>query len=196
MHWMNLLHRLVRPFTTDRIGVYNGVAARDTAVTDSGDHYPRHKHALCTTLRNYVDSGDHVVVVGGGRGVAAVHAARQNATVTVYEAAREMVDILHETARLNQVDYEVRHAVVGTAHNVYGTPDGAARVAPGELSGDVLVLDCEGAERDILPVGGFRAVIAETHPRYGADTSDVVELLSEASVVAPDPVDGDVVVGV
>lgn len=188
------LHALKQTVQGESIAVYNGVAVRDTGLFDTPDHYPDHKTALVDAVTSHVNAGDHVVVVGGGRGVAAVHAARAGGLVEVYEAASEMLDTLTETARLNGVRYDLHHAVVGEPRDVYGTVGDASHVAPDELAGDVLVLDCEGAERDILPVDGFRTVIAETHPRFGAATSDIVELLSDASVVAPDPIDGDVVV--
>lgn len=194
MGLVGMLHGLKQTVLEDSIAVYNGVAVRDSGLFEPIDHEPEYKTALIETIRNHVGEGDRVVVVGGGRGVAATHAARAGGEVVVYEAAREMSATLAETAELNGVTFDIRHAVVGTAHDVYGTLGDARRVAPSELAGDVLVLDCEGAERDILPVEGFGTVIAETHPQYGVPTSEVLPLLPDASVVAPDPIDGDVVV--
>lgn len=186
----------VRTMAKDRIAVYNTVAVRDTPLIDGGDYYPEHKRDLCHAVADTVTATDGVVMVGGGRGVAAVWAARQGATVTVYEAAAEMVSTLRETAELNGVtdQIDVRHAVVGPAHDVYGDIAEATTVDPATLTGDVLVLDCEGAELDILPVDGFRTSIVETHPRYDAPTDVVLDCLGEGTVVAADAVDGDVVV--
>lgn len=191
---IGVLHALKRTVFDDSISVYNSVAVRDTSLLDGIDHEPNHKTALINATTNHVEDGDRVVVVGGGRGVAAVHAARAGGQVEVYEAAREMVDTLTETARLNGVSYDVHHAVVGDSYDIYGTQGSARHVEAGELEGDVLVLDCEGAERDILPVDGFDTVIVETHPRFGAATNHIVGLLSNATVVAPDSIAGDVVV--
>jgi len=188
------LHALKRTVFNDSIAVYQGVAVRDNRLFDAVDHEPEYKTALIETIRNHVEEGDRVVIVGGGRGVAAVHAARAGGHVSVFEAAEEMVSTLLETAALNDVRFETHHAVVGQPRDVYGTVGNASHVHPSELEGDVLVLDCEGAEQDILPVDGFRTVIAETHPEYGADTDAVLSLLSEGRVVAPDEISGDVVV--
>lgn len=177
-----------------KIAVYNGVAVRDRGLLDATDHEPEYKQALCDALANATDDGDHVCMVGGGRGVAAVHAARAGARVDVFEAAEEMVALVGETARLNDVELTVKHAIVGSVCDPYGSTSRAKRVGPESLAGDILVLDCEGAETDILPVAGFETVIVETHPRFGAPTEDVVEATG-GEVVAPDPIDGEVVVG-
>lgn len=160
------------------------------------DHYETHKEALCSAVSDIVSPGDNVVVVGGGRGVTATWAARQGAAVTVYEAALEMVHTLHETAQLNRVEMDIRHAVVGGEYDVYGSSDGASHVSPRDLRGDVLILDCEGAEMDILPtsVDAFERFVVETHPSFGASTADVIELVNGGDIAAPDTVDGDIVV--
>lgn len=178
-----------------RVGVYNGVAVRDIPFTERNDHHPDHKQVLVDAVQKFVGDGDDVVSVGGGRGVVETHAARQGATVLAFEAAQEKVDILRETARLNDVPVTASWAQVGGAYDIYGTADGVRHLPPGELRGNVLLLDCEGAEADILPRPEFETVIVETHPRFGASTDDVLELLDgDAEIYGPDPVDGDVVV--
>jgi len=67
-------------------------------------------------------------------------------------------------------------------------------VDPAGLTGDVLVLDCEGAERDILPVDGFETVIVETHPEHGSPLATISDALGSHEVVGDDPIDGQVVV--
>lgn len=177
-----------------RIGVYNGVSVRDIKPLDTRDHYPAHKRALCLAALEVTRPGDNVVTVGGGRGVLATKLAEKGREVSVYEAAVEMVDTLEETAALNDVFYEVKHAVVGSTFDVYGTMGDAMTVPPSELSGDVLVLDCEGAELDILPASDFDTVVVETHPSFGASTEKVTDLLDDPIIFAPDPVCGDVVI--
>lgn len=178
-----------------RIGVYNGVAVRDRAPLDHRDVHGSHKRALCNAVVGTVDEGDSVVVVGGGRGVAAVHAARRAADVTVYEGAAEMVDTLEETARLNRVEtrMDIRHGIVGEAIDLYGNGEDAEYVSPNVLCGDVLVLDCEGAEQEILPTERFDRIVVETHPEFGAPTERIRDAI-DGEVVAPDPHDGHVVV--
>lgn len=176
-----------------QIGVYNGVAARDRSVLRP-DHEPEHKAALSAVVREEVTPGDEVVVVGGGRAVAAVHAAHAGANVTVYEAGLDAYAVTKSVQALNDVQMTVRHAVVGTPGASVGGATADETVAPDSLSGDCLVLDCEGAERDILPVTGFDTVVVETHPQYDAPLSAIRDQLGHAAVVAADPIDGKVVV--
>jgi hypothetical protein len=185
---------LSKPFP-DRIAVYHSVAVRDRPLFDARDVEPGHKAALAMAARNHSEPGDTVTVVGGGRGIVPTILARHGRDVRVYEAASQMVDTLAETQRLNAVSFDVHHAVVGTGGKVYGDDSGARFVTPSTLDGDVLLLDCEGAEVDILPNSeGFETVIVETHPEFGAPTDAVLDLLDGGRIVAEDDIDGDVVV--
>ena len=184
-----VLTRLLGP----QIGVYNGVAARDRDVLDR-DHEPGYKQHLVAAVRDAVDPGDDVVFVGGGRAVAPVHAARCGAEVTVYEAGDEALSVTKSAAELNDVDLHTIYMTVGAPGAVTGREAGYS-VDPDAIGGDVLVLDCEGAERDILPVDGFETVIVETHPAHGSPLAAVRERLPDAAtVVGEDAIDGEVVV--
>jgi hypothetical protein len=189
------LRRVVRDWLfNDRIAVYNGVAVRDRSPFLVHDHEPEFKNDLVNTVRNTVKPGDDVVIVGGGRSVVAVHASRAGGNVTVYEAANEMVSLTAGVRYLNNVDFDIRHAVVGAPIDVFGDDSHAIRVDPASLKGDVLVLDCEGAERSILPdVSGFRNTIVETHPAKGSSTDDVLDM-TDGEVVGEDTIDGEVVI--
>jgi hypothetical protein len=172
----------------DKIGVYNGVAVRDMPFLRWDDEHPRHKEGLVDAVLAYTVPGDHVAFVGAGRTVAPVRAARAGRHVTVYEAAEEMVELAGEVADLNEVSIEVVHALVEAGYDVFGDSSGAERVKTGDISGDALVLDCEGAERDILPAPQFGTVVVETHPQFGAET-DLVAELSDGAVVESSPTD-------
>lgn len=176
-----------------QVGVYNGVAARDRRVLDR-DHEPEYKQALVEAVREAVEPGDDVVCVGGGRAVAPVHAARCGGDVTVYEAGDEALVVTESAAALNDVDLHTIYMTVGTAGAVTGRAAWFS-VDPALLDGDVLILDCEGAERDILPVEGFETVIVETHPKHGSPLEAVRDRLPDtATVVGEDALDGEVVV--
>lgn len=178
-----------------QIGVYNGVAARDRSILHR-DHEPDHKQHLVRAVRDHVDPGDDVVVVGGGRAVVAVHAAKLGGEVTVYEAGDSAFEVTESAKKLNDVHMRTVHAVVGSPGAVTGASS-TLFVDPETLNGDVLVLDCEGAERDILPVDGFETVIVETHPAEGAPLSAITDRLPNADaveIVGPDPIDGEVIV--
>jgi len=183
--------RVVDSLLGAQIGVYNTVAARDCTLISQ--HQPDHKEHLVAAVRSLVTPGDRVVVVGGGRCVAAVHAARCGGDVHVFEAGRDGLTTARSAKQLNDVDFCLSHAVVGHATAVDG-PCADTRIAPAQLSGDVLVLDCEGAEKDILPVDGFDTVIVETHPERGSPLSAISDALGTHEVVGEDPVDGQVVV--
>jgi len=186
------LNTLVERVVTPRqIGVYNGVAARDCGLVSR--HEPQHKAVLAGAVRDVVTPGDRVIVVGGGRAVVAVHAARCGGVVTVYEAGDAAMRVTESVLALNDVVFETQAAVVGAPGAVAGTP-ATDRVNPADLEGDVLVLDCEGAEKDILPVDGFDHVVVETHPEHGSPLATISDALGTHEVVGDDPIDGQVVV--
>lgn len=167
-----------------RLSVVNGVAMRRQAVTDL-TRVIDIKSPMYAAIGETVSPGDHVIDIAAGRGGFAVKAANQGATVDSYEAAERMVVWATDTVRINAAEDRVtlHHAIVGDITNdIYGPTGVVDRVSPGDLPpADGLILDCEGAELDILPglVPDQRPeyVIVETHPRYDAATADVRSLL-------------------
>jgi len=130
---------------------------------------PDFENPIASRLREHITDGNHLVVVGGGHGVCSAIAARNGATVTTYEASTVFTSIARQTARLNDVAdaVTVHHALVGPAIEVWGRLNGAERVSPDLLPAcDWLVLDCEGAERDILDSMTVRPrrISVEVHP--------------------------------
>ncbi len=162
---------------TSKISVWNGVAIRDTPIYRTNDFHPVHKQRLWNATKKTLTADEDVVFVGGGKGVVPIKTAEYGHTVTVIEAAKEVVDELYETATLNQVEITIQHALVESGYDIYGDGTDADRLTTDDLDGDVLVLDCEGAERDILPAPQFETVIVETHPQHGATTHKIRTLL-------------------
>jgi len=122
--------------------------------------------------RRFTRHGDHVCIVGGGRGTTAVHAARQvrdEGSVTVYEGGK-IASLVREVAQLNDVDdvIEVFEVIVGEANTLYqGMANEAEVVDPADLPPfDVLEMDCEGSELGILERLNIRprVIIVELHP--------------------------------
>jgi hypothetical protein len=157
---------------------------------------PGYESALVAGLRAHVLHGDRVLVVGGGHGVTSVVAARQagpGGTVTVYEASDDMRAKAARTFALNGLQGRIRlvHGIVGENLGVWGETT-AAPVRPAALPAcDVLVMDCEGAERTILPALPFRprVVLVETHGLFGSPTPLVRALLeAQGYAVAADEV--------
>lgn len=170
-----------------RLGVFNGIPARGDRLLDSTDTHPDYEAAIVKSLREFVDDGDDVVVVGGGIGVSSVVAANRagkRGHVTTYEASGEHVQIVEETARLNDVADHVitKHSIVGEARSTRGSREGAIVIPPEGLPEcDVLELDCEGAETTILRALQIRprVLVVETHGFLGAPTHEVRDCVTE-----------------
>lgn len=136
-------------------------------------HYSIRPHAEggeTRAHRKLTKKGDHVVIIGGGRGVSSVVAARQvgsTGSVTVFEGSEKYANIVRKTCRLNNVSRrcKIRRETVGPNKEVYGDSD--EFIKPSELPNcDVLELDCEGAEKEIINQLEIRPriLIIEMHP--------------------------------
>jgi len=179
-----LYNSTVRRYLPRKLCIYNGVPARGPRLFDHTDTLPEYKAGLKSAIEDHVTDGDKATLVGGGRGVSSVWLARQGATVVAHEAAEEMLDIARETVDHQGLtdSVEVRQSLVGEAIDVYGSAAQATVISPDQLkTGDVLVLDCEGAERSIL--GGLSdlppTIVVETHPEFGVPVEETAEVLRE-----------------
>lgn len=183
----------VRPRFPFRKVSYNGVPVRAARLGDSiipwhEADIPGYEQALVEGICRHVEEGDDIVIVGGGWGVSTVVAARhvgEHGHVTTFEGSWSSANNVKDTAELNEVTdrITVKHAVVGQAISLRGAaPDKTMTISPAKLPHcDVLILDCEGAELDILSEMGInpRAIIVETHGMYGAPESEVRSRLGE-----------------
>lgn len=168
-----------------RIAMQNGVPVRNVSLLASKDVFPHHEEQLFQSIRDYVPAGAMVVLIGGGSGASTVCAARQvgvDGYVEVYEASESMARVVRETIELNGVSdvASCHHAVVETPIHVLGNVNGAEVLSGNELpSCDVLVMDCEGAELDILQsLDSYPSIIiVETHSHFGASSKDVREII-------------------
>lgn len=186
-------NRLIRPLLPKRVVSYNGVPVRASRLGDSlvpwqTRDIPGYESALVEGIRQYVETGDTIVVVGGGWGVSTVVAAKQSGIdgqVITFEAGAETFTKVEDTVQLNDVDdrVSIRHAIVARAVSLRGEGDDAQVVSPTCLPDcDILVLDCEGAEIDILEEMEVRprAVLVETHGMFDAPKVDVCDRLNRA----------------
>lgn len=176
----------IRPVLPQKTSVYNGVALENGArLLDREYNNPGYKEVNVGELRKSVQTGEKVVVVGGGHGVTSVVAARhvgESGEVTTYEGSEEKVEEVRRTLSLNQMEErcDVRHVVVGQVSNLAGSMGDANVIDPSEIEDcDVLEMDCEGGEMDIIPKLTVRPrrIIVETHPQFDSETEDVVSLL-------------------
>lgn len=177
-----------------KIGYYNGVAVRAPRLFDLTDHIPDYKAEQMDCIAAAVETGDTVVNVGGGYGVSTVVAARHvgpSGRVVTFEPAGEVLGPLRETAEMNDVAdrVELRHAAIGSPSHPKGTIEGAEVLPPSALPEcDVLILDCDGAEAEIVPRLEIRPrdLVVESHPRYGVDTEELLSVLSSEGYEFPD----------
>lgn len=170
-----------------KIAIQNRVAVRGTRLLDPDDVDPTIEESLIESIREYVEPGESVVVVGGGRGVSTVWMARQvgpDGSVITYEPGDKSFDGVTQTVEMNGASHiaDVRRAAVGPTVLVRGSPDGSGRLEPDELPEcDVLELDCEGAELEILENLEIRPriIIVETHGFLDSSASDTVDALEQ-----------------
>lgn len=163
-----------------------GVTLDDAPLFDLTVERPLYKIGLVMSIYDHVSDGDHVEIVGFGRGVSTTHILRAGAgSVTGYEGAANMITKGKKTVARNYdgtPSLDVRHAVVGESIDVYGDQSNAQSVHPSELSdADVLVLDCEGAEKSILEHLGTNpeTILCESHPSKGTRVSTITSILDD-----------------
>lgn len=176
----------VRPHLPETTVTYNGIQVRNAQLGDSlvpwhTTDIPGYEEAIVRSIREHVDGGDRVVIVGGGWGVSTVAAARrvgEEGSVVTFEGSESAVTNVEETVYLNDVSegVAVRHAIVSLAHSLRGEKGKATVVSPEELPEcEVLVLDCEGAEKEILEEMEIRprVLAVETHGMFDAPSEEI-----------------------
>lgn len=138
---------------------------------------PSYESQYLPAVREAVRHGDDVVAVGGGWGVSAVvagQAAGEDGHVTVFEGSKPETAKVRRTAALNGVAdrVTVRHAVVGRNISLRGPMAEASTIPATDLpSCDTLLIDCDGAEFDILSALEIRprSIVVEHHAVPGED---------------------------
>lgn len=182
------------PFLPRRSGKYNGVDTNSSRLFDGfvpgrKRDRPEYESGLVSAMENKLKEGDDVVIVGGGWGVTAVLASNmvgECGNITVFEGAKESVEKIEETVRMNDTydNIKVNHCVVGEAVSLRGELGDAQRLKPADLPNcDVLELDCEGSEIEILRNMDFRPriILIESHGIHNAPSTEVAEILRENS---------------
>lgn len=145
---------------------------------------PKYESALISALREHVQTNDRVGIIGGGRGISTVIAAKQTGPggkVEVYEASSDRIDIIKKVVNRNSVGKItiIHHALVGPNITVYGELGDAKKILPSDLPKfDILEMDCEGAELEILENLEINPniIIVEVHPPEVLESEVVQEL--------------------
>lgn len=148
----------------------------------------RYKKGNTDCIDHCVQTGDIIVVIGGGYGVTGIRAAEQvgpDGHVHIYEGSREQIKYIKFAVREHGFEDRctVHHSIVGENIDVYDGMGDPEIVVPGSLPAcDVLELDCEGAEfsilheMDIIP----RDIIAEIHNhKFSESASEFLEILCD-----------------
>jgi hypothetical protein len=146
-----------------------------------------YESSLCDAIEDSVKTGDHIVIVGGGYGVTALHAAHQagpTGKVTVFEGSKERFHKLVRSIEINGLDCRIDpvKAIVGSASGVTGNTV-ENRVPSTELPEcDVLELDCEGCELELLNSLSINphTILVETHGFAGSSTDECKVSLENA----------------
>jgi hypothetical protein len=157
---------------------------------DLSNHFEEYEAGLCRSIRNYVSSGDTVVIVGGGLGVSSIVAANYvgaDGVVHTYEASYAQYNKINATISLNKVSDRInlKHSYVSEVNKAsvkkYGSSGNATFVPAKDLPNcNVLELDCEGAEINILENMTIRPeiIVVETHGYLGSTKPDIKEVLN------------------
>lgn len=149
----------------------------------------KYECAIISSLKQHVELGDTVTIVGGGWGVTTVVAAEQTGDegcIRTFEASTQYAEYVKESAEMNDVNdrVTVQNAIVSHTVSTLGSSDSDVTLDPSRLPDcDVLELDCEGAEIEILKKLKIRpqVLIVETHGINGAPTENVIESLESLS---------------
>lgn len=182
----------VRPYLPSKYAVKNGVAIPGGAkLFDLDIRQANYEAELVGAIRCHVTCGDVVIVVGGGKGVSTVAAARAvgvSGSVLTYEPSARQAEAIRAVCDHNEVAdrTNVIHAAVGPisddARDRYEIESGYRQIEPASLREcDGLVLDCEGAEIPILESYQHspRTCIVERHGELGASYELTERLLEQ-----------------
>lgn len=179
----NLYNNFVRERLPRKRKVLNGVVTKKARFFDLTTVNNTYEGPLIRSIREFVRPTDTCLIIGGGWGVSTVVAARITDDVIVYEGSLDQVSHVEDTLKLNAVHekVDIRRGLVTGEGRFYGNR-AADPVDPEDLpNSNVLVMDCEGAEVDILRRITMepRTLVVESHGHFGAPTDEVTDILQE-----------------
>jgi len=177
------IYNRIRPFTPKKYISYSGIAIKHGRLFDISDKR-KFKPEGVETVQEYIQPNDHVVEVATGHGVFSLICSVNGATVKSYEHDPSQIEDAKRLHKLIGVDdtIEIIQGFVCEPEDCPPTVPDSDCVTPSELpESDVLLLDCEGAELQIIASVEPRPplVIVETHPPQGTPSDDVEGLLLE-----------------
>lgn len=145
---------------------------------------PDYESGTILASNELVQKGDHVVAVGSGVGITALHAKTlvgDSGSVTVFEGGKKSLDFTIGTfSNYPDLPVTIIYSLVGLNIGVYGKKFATALLDPKDLPEcDILELDCEGAELEIISnmIVRPRVIIVETHGNFGSPSARIEKLL-------------------
>lgn len=188
-NYFSVVHNSIRPClpVLKGYGMRNGVQVSGANIRFFDTIVPWHtagiisdwKDSEYSELREFVECGDQVTIIGGGLGSNAVVAAREvgnSGNVMVYEGDSEKCAYINETIKINKLQSQCKvvNGFIDTGSQKdfsINAETETKRINPDSIStGDVLDLDVEGAELDIirnLPDNDLpRVIIVQSHHMY------------------------------
>lgn len=152
-------------------------------------HRKTYEYGILKSIEKYVKDEMSVVVIGGGKGITTIAAAKKvgkRGHVTSYEGNASIAKELEKNVEINEVSKrtQIVNKAVSKAGSVYGQKDSIEVVKASHVPiCDVLILDAEGSEifiinhLDHIP----EVLIVETHGMYGAGSDKVTSLMQNLS---------------
>jgi hypothetical protein len=143
---------------------------------DPRTYNPTYEGPEVDGVKKFVSGRDDVVVIGGGYGVTAVHAANNTSgRVTVVEADQERYQNLTRTFEANGVSNQIRSlfGYLGDLHIDLDDSDIPMIAYQDIPEADVWDMDCEGAEVEILQNLPYKpsVILVETHDNHDEVTN-------------------------
>lgn len=145
--------------------VYNSVVVESGTILDRfvpfgppglvGDYaredWEGYESGLLTAIRETVQTGDTAVLIGAGYGPSSVVCDRYADSTIAYEALPDIAREGRRTLSVNHSDAEIRTGTIGSVVGGYGSGSPSEAISAEQLPEcDVLIMDCEGAEVEIL----------------------------------------------
>lgn len=105
--YQKVYNRTIRPYLPTKYRLLAGVAVQDTPLFDFSADEPEYKRGLMKAIKQGVNEGDEVELIGFGRGVSAVRTFDEGARhIIAYEAAEEMIKLGKKLLKI------IDHAIV------------------------------------------------------------------------------------
>jgi len=184
----NLGYEKIRTQTPRKDREFNNVTVEGHILDRFSSLYkmnqPEYEEALVKCVDSFVQEGDKAVIIGGGYGVAAVYTSKavgEEGDVTVFEAAIKMLRKCRKTLDINNCsNVETVQGIFYEDKDVWGDFSEAENLNAEDIpESDVLILDCEGVEKDILVDLEQKpeTIIVESHKQFDAPKKLVLDLL-------------------